>query len=129
MALKCAKCLWHHSSQRRGGCKTMQQWWLYMLECADRSLYTGISTEPARRVHEHNTSLKGARYTRARRPVRPVLLLPAGDRASASQLEARIKRLSRRDKQLLLVALEMEKRQRPLSLWIESLTESVRHLE
>jgi putative endonuclease len=56
-------------------------------------------------------------------------LLPAGDRASASQLEARIKRLSRRDKQLLLVALEMEKRQRPLSVWIESLTESVRHLE
>ncbi|MEQ3636745.1 GIY-YIG nuclease family protein [Alcanivorax sp.] len=101
----------------------MQQWWVYMLECADRSLYTGISTEPARRVHEHNTSPKGARYTRARRPVRPVLLLPGGDRGSASQLEARIKRLSRRDKQYLLAALMAEKRQRPLSVWIESLTE------
>ena len=124
MALKCAQCLWHHTSHRRGGCKTMQQWWVYMVECADRSLDTGISTEPARRFHEHNTSPKGARYTRARRPVRPVLLLPGGDRASASQLEARIKRLSRRDKQRLLAALQAEKRQQPLSVWIEALSES-----
>jgi len=66
----------------------MQEWWVYMLRCADQTLYTGISTEPARRFHEHNYSPKGARYTRARRPVQPVLLVPAGDRASASRLEA-----------------------------------------
>ncbi len=101
----------------------MQQCWVHLVVCAALSLYTRLITEPARRFHEHNTSPKGARYTRARRPVRPVLLLPGGDRASASQLEARIKRLSRRDKQRLLAALQAEKRQQPLSVWIETLRE------
>lgn len=97
----------------------MQEWWVYMLRCSDRTLYTGISTEPARRLYEHNHSPKGARYTRARRPVQPVLLVPAGDRASASRLEARLKRLTRREKQQLLANLRDDKRKEPLSFWIE----------
>ena len=97
----------------------MQQWWVYMVRCADRSLYTGICTQPARRFHEHNHSPKGARYTRVRRPVVPVMLVPGGDRASASQLEARLKRLSRSNKDKLLAALRDEKRRAPLSIWIE----------
>ncbi|MBL4570127.1 MAG: GIY-YIG nuclease family protein [Alcanivorax sp.] len=97
----------------------MQEWWVYMLRCADQTLYTGISTEPARRFHEHNYSPKGARYTRARRPVQPVLLVPAGDRASASRLEARLKRLTRGEKQQLLASLRDDKRKEPLSFWIE----------
>lgn len=97
----------------------MQQWWVYMVRCADQSLYTGICTQPARRFHEHNHSPKGARYTRVRRPVVPVMLVPGGDRSSASQLEARLKRLSRSNKDKLLAALRDEKRTAPLSIWIE----------
>ncbi|MCG8392148.1 MAG: GIY-YIG nuclease family protein [Pseudomonadales bacterium] len=97
----------------------MKQWWVYMLRCADQSLYTGISTEPARRFHEHNHSPRGARYTRARRPVTPVLLVPAGDKSSASRLEAGLKRLSRPNKDKLLAALRAEKRRQPLSIWME----------
>ena len=59
----------------------MQEWWVYMLRCADQTLYTGISTEPARRFHEHNYSPKGARYTRARR--RSGLSLTAGSPSQA----------------------------------------------
>lgn len=94
------------------------QWWLYMLHCADGSLYTGISTEPLRRFQEHNASNKGARYTRARRPVVPVLVTPAGDRASASRLEAAVKKLSRQEKLQLLAALEAQTQGRPGSLWL-----------
>ncbi len=97
----------------------MQQWWVYMVRCADQSLYTGICTEPARRFHEHNHSPKGARYTRGRRPVVPVLLVPGGDRSSASQLEARLKRLNRAGKDRLLAALREEKRRAPLSIWLD----------
>ena len=97
----------------------MQGWWVYMLRCADDSLYTGISTAPARRLREHNESPKGARYTRARRPVVPVMLVPAGDRATASRLEARIKRLSRGQKQQLLASLKADAQSGLLPLWIQ----------
>jgi putative endonuclease len=107
------------AASKKWDVKTMQEWWVYMLRCADQTLYTGISTEPARRFHEHNYSPKGARYTRARRPVQPVLLVPAGDRASASRLEARLKRLTRSEKQQLLASLRDDKRKEPLSFWIE----------
>ena len=88
--------------------KEKPQWWLYMLECADASLYTGICTDPVRRVKEHNESPKGARYTRACRPVSLRLLTPAGDRASASRLEAKVKRLTRQEKNNLLKRLQHE---------------------
>lgn len=70
-----------------------------MLRCADGSLYTGITTEPARRLAEHNgDGGQGARYTRSRRPVALVYLEAATSRATASQREAAIKRLDRRRK-------------------------------
>ncbi len=65
---------------------------------------------------------KGALYP-GPSPGAPGVAAAGGDRASASQLEARIKRLSRRDKQRLLTALQTEKRQQPLSVWIETLSE------
>ena len=46
-----------------------QSWYVYVVRCRDDSLYTGITTELERRIEEHNHSPKGARYTRARRPV------------------------------------------------------------
>lgn len=70
-------------------------WWtVYILLCADQTLYTGITTEPVRRIREHNEG-KGSRYTRARRPVRLIYLEPARDRKAALRREAAIKRLSR----------------------------------
>ena len=79
-------------------CETMH-WVVYMLRCADGSLYTGITKDIERRVNEHNQcAQKGAKYTRARRPVTLVYQEPQQDRISASQREHAIKRLSRTQK-------------------------------
>lgn len=78
-------------------------WCIYMLRCADGSLYTGITTDIVRRVAEHNEGgAVGARYTRSRRPVQLVHVEPAATRADASRREAAIKRLDRARKLALL---------------------------
>jgi len=79
----------------------MGKWKVYILKCSDGSLYTGITTDLARRVREHNSG-KGAKYTRSRRPVAPVYSEDYPDRSSASREEARIKKLSRDDKLFLV---------------------------
>ena len=77
-------------------------WWVYMLHCADGSLYTGITTDLSRRLAEHNGERAGgARYTRCRRPVTLVWQESARDRSSALRREAELKRLPRRRKQVL----------------------------
>ena len=73
---------------------------LYIVACADGSLYTGYTTDPARRVAEHNSG-KGSRYTRSRRPVALVFLEERRSRADALRREAQVKRMSRADKLLL----------------------------
>jgi len=79
-----------------------------MLRCADGSLYTGVTTDTARRVTEHNQSDKlGAKYTRARRPVSLVYREPCENRSAACQREAQIKALSRAAK-LRLIATQQE---------------------
>ncbi|MHB0981839.1 MAG: GIY-YIG nuclease family protein [Thiobacillus sp.] len=71
-------------------------WCVYMLRCADGSLYTGITTDIVRRVAEHNgDGPLGARYTRTRRPVQLVHAEAAASRAEATRREAAIKRLDR----------------------------------
>lgn len=75
---------------------------LYILRCADETLYTGITTDVKRRVEEHNTSLRGAKYTRARRPVKLVYTRSFRNRSAACIEEARIKKLSRAEKLTLL---------------------------
>lgn len=75
-------------------------WAVYLARCADGSLYTGVATDVARRIAEHNAG-KGARYTRARRPVTLVHQEPAADRSSALRREAAIKRLPRPTKERL----------------------------
>jgi putative endonuclease len=72
----------------------------YILECADGSYYTGWTTDPERRVKEHNSG-RGARYTRARRPVRMVYLEELPDRSAAMKRELAIKRLGRDEKKRL----------------------------
>lgn len=71
---------------------------LYILQCADSTLYTGITVDVARRVSEHNTSKLGAKYTRARRPVKLVYSKKFRDRSLASKAESKIKKLSRAEK-------------------------------
>ena len=80
-------------------------WCVYMVRCADGSLYTGIATDAARRVAEHNGSDQlAAKYTRARRPVVLVYEEACTDRAAAARREHAIKRLERREKQSLIAA-------------------------
>jgi putative endonuclease len=71
---------------------------LYIVRCADRTLYTGITTDIERRMHEHNTSPKGARYTRSRRPVTLVYSKRYRTRSTASRAEAAMKRMTRQEK-------------------------------
>jgi len=71
-------------------------WNVYMLRCADGTLYTGITTDVARRIAEHNgEGVVGARYTRSRRPVTLVYTEPAESRAAAARRETAIKQLDR----------------------------------
>jgi uncharacterized protein (TIGR02453 family) len=76
-------------------------WHVYLARCGDGTLYTGITTDPARREAAHNAG-RGAGYTRARRPVRLVHLEPAADRSAALRRELAIKRLPRRLKEQLV---------------------------
>ncbi|MBU1664036.1 MAG: GIY-YIG nuclease family protein [Gammaproteobacteria bacterium] len=70
-----------------------------MLRCADDTLYTGVTTDPERRLREHNAGGKlGARYTRARRPVELAYQELAADKAEAYRREAAIKKLKREAK-------------------------------
>lgn len=79
-------------------------WYVYLLRCADGSLYAGITTDPARRLDQHNAGRAGAKYTRSRRPVELVWSETAEDRASASRREHALKRLSREAKEAVIRA-------------------------
>ncbi len=75
---------------------------VYILRCADETLYTGITTDVTRRLGEHNTSHLGAKYTRGRRPAVLVYAKRYRTRSTASREEARIKRLTRPEKLALI---------------------------
>ena len=79
----------------------------YILECADGTFYTGWTTDPVRRAHQHNLG-RGARYTATRRPVRLVYIEPQEDRAAAMRRERAIKSLPRARKQGLIKKAEGE---------------------
>ena len=84
----------------------MTDWFVYIVECSDNSLYTGITTNLDRRIEEHNdsdTSL-GAKYTRHRQPVTLVYHEHLESRSEASKREMAIKRLKRRQKLTLISA-------------------------
>jgi putative endonuclease len=71
--------------------------WVYMLRCADGSLYTGWTTDVERRLARHRAG-SGGRYTASRLPLELVLALPMSDRSAARREEARIKGLDRPSK-------------------------------
>lgn len=79
-------------------------WFVYMVRCADNSLYTGVAKDVARRVEEHNNNDQlGAKYTRARRPVSLVYQETCADRSAACKRESAIKQLSKDAKESLIV--------------------------
>ena len=75
-------------------------WVVYILECADKSLYTGITTDLDRRLAEHEAG-KGARYTKGRGPFRLVYSETCAGRAEATRRETAIKLLDKAKKRLL----------------------------
>ena len=76
-------------------------WKLYILQCADGSLYTGIMTDVEKRIAAHNAG-KGAKYTRGRRPVVPVYTETCSDHSIALKRELEIKAMSREQKLKLI---------------------------
>ncbi len=79
----------------------MNSAFVYLLRCADGTLYCGWSTDPERRLRQHLAGT-ASRYTRRRRPVERVWSEACADRSAAMREEARIKRLSRAEKLLLI---------------------------
>ena len=75
---------------------------VYIVRCADDTYYTGIAADVARRIVEHESSPRGAKYLKGRGPLQLVYSEAVGDRSRASQLEYRIKKLDRSDKEALI---------------------------
>ncbi|CAB3720794.1 hypothetical protein LMG24238_04876 [Paraburkholderia sediminicola] len=75
-------------------------WFLYLLECSDGSVYTGIATDVQARFDKH-VSGEGARYTRSRKPVQVLVSFELADRSSASRAEYWVKRLPPAEKRAL----------------------------
>jgi putative endonuclease len=83
-------------------------YWVYIVACADDTYYTGVATDVARRLAQHNGEKpKGARYTSARRPVTLVYQAPCATRSEAQKAEARIKALSRAEKLALIISARL----------------------
>lgn len=82
-------------------------WFVYMVRCSDNSLYSGITINIKRRLEEHNGNSagkadKGAKYTKARRPVTLVYKKRCKDRSSAASAEAALRRLTKAEKEKLI---------------------------
>lgn len=76
-------------------------WWVYILRCADGTLYTGSTNDVEKRLSAHNSGT-GAKYTRARRPCTLVYCEECADRGAALRREAAVKKLRRADKLRLI---------------------------
>jgi putative endonuclease len=79
-------------------------WFVYIARCSDNSLYTGIAMDVERRIEEHNNDDKaGAKYTRARRPVKLVYQEEVTSRSEAASRESVLKKLTKREKEALVL--------------------------
>ena len=87
----------------------LNKWYLYVVECADGTLYTGITTDVKRRINEHKYSFKSAKYTRSRRPVTLLMANEHESHSSAAKAEWRFKRLTRKQKLEKINASKNEK--------------------
>lgn len=75
---------------------------LYIIRCSDDSLYTGIAADVSRRIAEHESGARGAKYLRGKAPLRLEFAEEVGGRSIASTLEYRVKRLGRAHKEALI---------------------------
>ena len=82
----------------------MNKWYTYVVRCRDNTLYTGVTTDIGRRLNEHNNGNRGAKYTKRRRPVELVYWSEHQDRSEAQREEWRIKQLSKKEKEQLIIA-------------------------
>jgi putative endonuclease len=80
----------------------MTEWFVYILRCADDTLYTGITRDVERRLREHNgDNRRGAAYTRGRRPVDVIYREACSSRSQAARREHEIRAMTREDKEKL----------------------------
>ncbi|HKJ82861.1 MAG TPA: GIY-YIG nuclease family protein [Mariprofundaceae bacterium] len=79
----------------------LSTWFLYLIRCRDGSLYTGITTDVARRIAEHESG-KGAKYLRGKGPLTLVHQQKIGSRSEALAAEAAVKKLSRAEKEAMI---------------------------
>ena len=77
-------------------------WYMYVVKCSDLSLYCGITKDVEKRVYDHNHTKRAAKYTRSRRPVSLVFSTQYPDRSVASRAEAIFKKLTARQKRILI---------------------------
>ena len=84
-------------------CKS--KWYVYILRCADQTLYTGITNRLQQRLRAHNAG-KGAKYTKGRRPVHLLYWETCTDKSAALKREAAIKKMKRAEKLLLCTSAE-----------------------
>lgn len=82
--------------------KAKPKWWVYLLRCRDGTLYAGITTDPERRLKQHNAGT-ASKYTRSRRPVSMVYRERAKTHGAALRRELAIKKLSRAAKDSLIL--------------------------
>lgn len=75
---------------------------LYIVRCNDGTLYTGIATDVERRIREHESGVRGARYLRGKGPLKLEFSALLGDRGTAQQFEYRVKKLERDRKEALI---------------------------
>jgi len=87
------------------------QWWIYLIRCADDSLYTGIATDVERRFNQHKEANgKGAKYLRGKGPLKLELKMPVASRGLALKTELKIKKLSKTKKEELINKPELLKK-------------------
>ena len=81
----------------------MNDWFLYLIRCKNGKLYTGITTDVERRFEEHESSdKKGSKYLRGKAPLKLVLKKKVGNRSMALKIEAKVKKLPKTKKELLV---------------------------
>ncbi len=81
----------------------MNNWFLYLIRCKNSRLYTGITTDVERRFGEHESGdKKGSKYLRGKKPLTLVLRKKVGDRSMALKIEAKVKKMSKIKKELLV---------------------------
>lgn len=87
------------TSYETGGVGSLAIWSVYLIRCRDNTLYTGIATDVARRLKEHESGAAGAKYLRGRAPLELVFTQEVGDRSVACKVEYQVRKLPKSEKE------------------------------